>query len=136
MFLITVYNSPIIKVNLQKKHFCHAKIFQTMTLFIMFFISLDSQWIGLHQVFGLMLQKLLNISFIIENFNELKKTFWENWGMFFKLLKSHEWSIGNIKSWVIFVSRISRTNNNNKFDFRLRKTNWGKFWCFWKSSNE
>jgi len=43
MFLIIVYNSPTIKVNLQKKHFCHAKIFQTMTLFIMLFISLDSQ---------------------------------------------------------------------------------------------
>jgi len=43
MFLIIVYNSPTIKVNLQKKHFCHAKIFQTMTPFIMLFISLDSQ---------------------------------------------------------------------------------------------
>jgi hypothetical protein len=39
MFLIVVYNSHTIKVNLQKKHFCHAKIFQTMTPFIMFFMS-------------------------------------------------------------------------------------------------
>jgi hypothetical protein len=31
MFLIIVYNSPIIKVNLLEKHFCHAKISQTMT---------------------------------------------------------------------------------------------------------
>ncbi len=111
MFLIIVYNSLIIRVNLQNFFFCHAKTFQTMTPFIMLFISLDSQWIGLHQVFGLMLQKLLNINFIIENSMKEKKRFGTIGGMFLILLESHEWSIGNIRSWVIFVSKNSETNN-------------------------
>jgi hypothetical protein len=92
----------------------------------MFFISLDFQWIGLQQVFGLMLQKLLNINFIIENSMTEKKTFWDTWGMFLILLESHEWSIGNIKSWVNFFLKIQE-QIKIKIWFRLRKTNWGNY---------
>jgi hypothetical protein len=42
--------------------------------------------------------------------------------MFLILSESHEWSIGNIKSWVIFVSKNSGTNLKNKLILGLGKT--------------
>jgi hypothetical protein len=57
-------------------------------------VTLDSQWIGVHLVFGPMVQKLLNINFIIENSMKSKPKVWGNWGMFLLLLGIPQWLIG------------------------------------------
>jgi len=80
-------------------------------------IPLDFQWIGVHLVFGPLVQKLLNIKFIIENsLKNLKKIVGEVGACFWYCWKSHQWSIGNIKPWVFFVFGNLITNENSNFN--------------------
>jgi hypothetical protein len=91
-----------------------------MAPLIMLLVSLDSQRIRVHQVFGPMVQTLMNISFYHWKYNEYFFKNWGNWGMLLIFLESFQWSIGDIKSWVIFVPRNLIINENQVFSENWR----------------